>query len=174
MGQKIVWRGSPSQWVNMKPFTIAILIFIVVIGVNAAGLIDAVFQQYLPGAQGLKPLVKTILFLAPVLACLWPWLQVKFHHYELTEEVFREHYGVLNRTVQEMELYRVNDTMTYRPFELNVVGLGNVVIHTSDSSDPTVVIAAVKDPDNVRQMLRHYVEIQRQRKGIVEVANYGG
>lgn len=173
VSQKLVWQGRPSQWVNMRPYTLIFMFLLIVGGLEVAGLFDAIFKQWLPMFMGFKALFKTALFIIPIIYGLWCWVQTYMHHYELTEEVFREHYGVLNRVVQELELYRVNDTMTYRPFELSVLGLGNVVLHTSDASDPTVYISGVKDPDNVRQMVRHYVEQQRTRKGIVEVANYG-
>lgn len=169
--QRLVWAGRPSQWLNAKPFTGAIFFFIVVVILQASGFIDALFAQYLDSFAGVKPLFKTALFLFPILWMGWKWLLVYTHHYELTEEVFREHYGVLNRVTHELELYRVIDTLTYKPFELNVMGLGNVVLNTSDSSDPVAYILAVKQPDELRRLVRNYVEAQRTRKGIVEVAN---
>lgn len=169
--QRTVWVGHPSQWINIKPYTYLVGMLLLFAIFEMAGLFNLLFTQTLPFLSSFKAFLKTIIFLVPVLRMVWLWLDVKFHIYELTEEVFREHYGILNRETHELELYRINDTMTFKPFELNILGMGNVILHTSDASDPVVQISAIKDPDHIRQMVRHYVEVQRQRKGVVEVAN---
>lgn len=169
--QRLIWRGSPSQWLNAKPFLGAGFLLIAVIILEAAGFFNTLFNEYLPALVGAKPLIKTALFLTPGIWIAWRWLVVHMHVYELTEEVFREHFGVLNRVTHELELYRVIDTLTYKPFELNIMKLGNVIINTSDASDPIAYILAIPQPDELRKMLRYYVEQQRTRKGIVEVAN---
>ena len=151
---------------------IGILLLLGVVGIlSAADFFNVLFTEYLTSLASAAPLIKTAIFIVPILYGAWLYAEVKVHIYELTEEVFREHYGILNRATQELELYRVNDTMTYKPFELNLVRLGNVILHTSDNSDPQVIISAIKEPDKVRQMIRYYVELQRTRKGIVEVGN---
>lgn len=169
--ERLVWAGRPSQWLNAKPFTGAICFFLVALVLQGSGFINTLFQEYLTDFAGLKPLFKTVLFLFPLVWIGWKWLLVYTHNYELTDEVFREHYGVFNRVTHELELYRVIDTLTYKPFELNMMGLGNVVLNTSDASDPVAYILAVRQPDELRRVVRNYVEAQRTRKGIVEVAN---
>lgn len=171
MGQNLVWSGRPSQWMNMRAF-FGGTVFLLAIGMlQAAGLIDVLFNEFAPELVKLKPIVKTALILMPILWIAKAWLSVHMHTYELTSEVLREHYGILNRVTHELELYRVIDTVTYKPFELNVMRLGNVILHTSDASDPIVYILAIPKPDEVRQLIRNHVEQQRTRKGIVEVAN---
>lgn len=169
--QTVIWRGQPSQWINLNRYIGIFFILAITGALSAAGLFNVIFVEYLPFLQPHAAMIKTSIFLLPVFWACWTFAQTKVHYYELTEEVFREHYGILNRATQELELYRVNDTMTLKPFDLNVLGLGNVILHTSDASDPEVFISAIRDPDKVRQIVRHYVEIQRTRKGIVEVSN---
>jgi hypothetical protein len=171
MQDKLVWSGRPSQWLNARPF-FGGTVFLIVMGVlQSAGFFDVLFTEYAPNLMHLKPVFKTALFLLPVLWMAWSWLTVHLHIYELTDEVFREHSGVLNRVTHELELYRVIDTLTYKPFELNIMRLGNVIMNTSDASDPVIYILAVPKPDEIRKLIRHHVEQQRARKGIVEVAN---
>lgn len=165
-----IWTARPSQWVNLKSFTLAIGLLVAFCVLNASGAIDSIFHPF-PFLVGFKGLLKTVLFLLPVVFALCRWLEVRFHIYELTEEVFREHYGILNRVSKELELYRVNDTMIVKPFDLNILGLGNVILHTSDASDPYVIIRAIENSDTIRATIRHHVEQQRNRKGIVEIGN---
>ena len=170
--ENILWQGSPSQWVNAKQFSIATVFFIILLVLEAAGFFDSLFNKTLAFMGGYSSLLKTAIFLIPILMAVWSWLQVKFRSYVLTTEVLRECYGVFDRVTEETELYRINDTATFKPFELNIVGLGNVIVYTSDASSTMVVIAAIRQPDELRQLIRQYVEIQRERKGIVEIANY--
>lgn len=169
--QRLIWSGRPSQWINAKFYVKAFFFLVIFIVLEAAGFFNAVFSEYLPELMSFKPLIKTILITAPFIYGAWRWLLVHLHQYELTEEVFREHYGVFNRVTHELELYRVIDTLTYKPFDLNVMKLGNVVMNTSDASDPVAYILAVPYPDELRKIVRQYVELNRERKGIVEVAN---
>lgn len=169
--QRLIWTGRPSQWINARNFLGAGSLFVVVLILQAAGFFDAIFVQFLPELSGFKRIIKTFAFMFPILWGVWSWVKVHMHTYEITDQVFREHTGVLNRVTHELELYRVIDTLTFKPFELNIMKLGNVIINTSDASDPVAYILAVPQPDEIRQLIRYHVEQQRERKGIVEVAN---
>jgi uncharacterized membrane protein YdbT with pleckstrin-like domain len=116
-------------------------------------------------------LVFRIAMILPLLVMVVKALQIHFHTYELTSEVFRERVGLLNRQIHELELYRVRDTTTLKPFHLNICGLGHIRIDTSDFSTPIVGVLAVKQPDKVRQLLREQVENMRMQRGILEVSN---
>jgi len=166
---RLAWRSHPSQWINAKSYSFAAISLVALWFLNHHGVLDQLF--HFPFLYPHKAILKALLFMLPIGYAIWCWLSVHFHIYELTEEVLREHYGVLNRVSQELELYRVNDSMIYKPFELNVMGLGNVILHTTDSSTPIVVIQAIAEPDRLRELIRHFVEQQRQRRGVVEIGN---
>ena len=131
--ERVVWRGSPSQWENFGIF-----------------LVTSVFPLLIPVA-------------------LWRWLVTRCTHYEVTSERLVHEYGVLNKRVEELELYRVKDTAFDQPFWLRLVGLGHVVLRTSDRSDPVFVIRAVREGRALRENLRGLVEKLRERKGVREL-----
>src|SRR5689334_25396781 len=54
----------------------------------------------------------------PVLIAIWKWLVVKNIRYELTTERLRVRYGVLNKALDELELYRVRDYKLEQPLVL--------------------------------------------------------
>jgi uncharacterized membrane protein YdbT with pleckstrin-like domain len=109
--------------------------------------------------------------LLPVLLpyALWRWLVTRCTHYEVTSERLVHEYGVLNKRVEELELYRVKDTAFDQPFWLRLVGLGHVVLRTSDRSDPVFVIRAVREGRALRENLRSLVEKLREKKGVREL-----
>lgn len=52
----------------------------------------------------------------PIVIILWKWLVVKNTKYELTTERLKIRHGVLNKNMDDLELYRVRDFKLEKPF----------------------------------------------------------
>jgi len=100
---------------------------------------------------------------------LWKWLVIKNTKYELTNERLITRYGVLNKTMDELELYRVKDYKLDRPFFLRMFSLGNIILSTSDKSHPVVIIRAIPNAEELREKIRLCVEDRRDKKHVREV-----
>ncbi|QDP02789.1 PH domain-containing protein [Thalassotalea sp. PS06] len=133
--EKDVWRGTPSQVINMGSYILLGLFFWLVI---------------------------------PLFIMLWKWLQVKNMKYELTTQRLRTHHGVFNKEIDELELYRIRDYRLDQPFFLRMFSKSNIEMATSDRTHPKVTIRAVDNGEEIREMLRTYVEECRTRKGVRE------
>lgn len=153
MDEKIEWKKSPSQWMNLGVFLLAGVIA-VAIGVTA------VFSA--------MPLLWLGLVF-PVGWVVWAYLTVRCQVYELTSQRLRKYEGVLNQKIDELELYRIKDMTMTRPFVYRLVGLSTLVLQTSDRSHPEVKIEAVRDALNLREILRRQVEYWRDKKRVREV-----
>ncbi len=105
----------------------------------------------------------------PLFIILWKWLIIKNTKYELTTERFRTRYGILNKKMDELELYRVKDYQLDIPFFLRIFSLGNIILETSDKSHPVVVIKAVPDYEKLIERIRKHVEERRDKKRVREV-----
>ena len=105
----------------------------------------------------------------PLIIILWKWLIVKNTVYELTTQRLRTRYGVLNKKMDELELYRVKDYKLEQPFFLRLFSLGNIIIETSDKSHPIVLIHAIPDAEGIREKIRTHVEERRDKKRVREV-----
>lgn len=105
----------------------------------------------------------------PVFIAIWHYLKVRTTVYEITTDRLRVRHGVLNRTTENMELYRIKDFTVEQPFVYRMAGVGNVVLVTSDKTLPTLRIEAVKDPDGIVDRLRVRVESLRRELGIREL-----
>jgi uncharacterized membrane protein YdbT with pleckstrin-like domain len=105
----------------------------------------------------------------PLFYALWKWLVVKLTQYELTSERLKIRSGVINRKLDELELYRVRDYRLDQPLSLRVFSLGNIVLTTSDKTTPVVVLRAIRDAERVREELRTYVESCRTSKRVREI-----
>ena len=104
----------------------------------------------------------------PIFIALWRFLVVKTWKIEITDQRLIEEKGVLSKTTDELELYRVKDIRLDQPFFLRLVGLSNIIMATSDRSHSVVKIPAIKDGKNLREQLRVAVDARRDKKRVRE------
>ena len=102
----------------------------------------------------------------PIFIAIWKWLVVHNIRYELTSERLKILSGVLNKELEELELYRVRDYRLEQPFWLRLFSLGNVTVTTTDVSQPQVTLRAIADSERVRELIRRNVEDCRTKKGV--------
>ncbi|HEY9531654.1 MAG TPA: PH domain-containing protein [Burkholderiales bacterium] len=134
--ERELWRGTPSQLVNLGWYILWLLLFWLVI---------------------------------PLFILLWQWLVIRNTVYELTSERLKLRSGVLNKHLDEVELYRVRDYKLEQPFFQRLFGLGNIVLQTSDRSHPSVRLRAIRDGEQLYERVRAAVEECRARKGVREL-----
>ena len=103
----------------------------------------------------------------PVFYAAWKWLVLRNIRYELTTERLRIRQGVLNKELDELELYRVRDYKLEQPLILRLFSLGNITLRTSDTSHPLIMLRAIRDGEHVRERIRKYVEECRVKKRVL-------
>jgi uncharacterized membrane protein YdbT with pleckstrin-like domain len=105
----------------------------------------------------------------PLFILLWKWLEVKCTRYELTTQRFRTRHGILNKSTDEIELYRVRDYKLDEPFFLRLFSLANIVLQTSDKTHPVMVLKAIPNGADLREKFRTHVEECKTKKGVREL-----
>lgn len=135
--EKIYVKVTPSQMVNIGHYAAAFLLTCTLVGAVVG----------IPYA-------------------IWRYFVVRSMVYEVTNERVKHRHGVLNKMVNEMELYRVRDYQVQQPFWLRLVGCGNVVILSADRTDGELVLWAVKDSEKVANTVRALVEQSRRARGV--------
>ena len=151
VSEEVLWKGSPSQVLNLGKYLVALLL---AIGIIVGGLFF--------------PLAWAALIL-PLAWMLWTFIETKSIRHELTTERIRMTRGIFNQKLDDVELYRVKDTSMERPFWYRMFGLSTLVIETSDRSQPRIEIKAVHNGDELRETLRKQVEFWRDEKRVREV-----
>jgi hypothetical protein len=76
---------------------------------------------------------------------------------------------VINQHIDEIELYRVKDTLALRPWWMRLTGLASISMETSDRTLPSLAIPAIRDGMEMRETLRKQVELQRDKKRVREM-----
>ena len=100
---------------------------------------------------------------------IWVYLATRFTKYELNSERLKIKKGILSQNIEETELYRVKDYSIFKPFFLRIFGLGNLVLTTSDKNNKYVRLLAIKEIEEIKDMIRTHVEKSRKRTGTKEV-----
>jgi uncharacterized membrane protein YdbT with pleckstrin-like domain len=99
---------------------------------------------------------------------IWYFLVTKCTKFSLTNQRLTIGEGVLSKTYNELELYRVKDIKENASFVQRILGYGNVTLTTSDASNPVVVLNWISEPTNVRNTIRSIVEARREARGVKE------
>jgi uncharacterized membrane protein YdbT with pleckstrin-like domain len=154
-GERTLWMGRPSQWLNFKYFFPGLVLM------AGGGFLALVRPELAMVGWGFAAVVFLMLF--------WQWLQVRCTEMILTNQRLSVRQGVLSRRRHDLELYRVKDTALDEPLLLRLVSLANIEIVSSDRTHPSLVIRGVKDAEPLRQMLRSTVERLRSTKQVREM-----
>jgi uncharacterized membrane protein YdbT with pleckstrin-like domain len=153
--ETLVWRGTPSQWTNFGVYFICLILAAVVIA-----------AYYLVPPQ---PFSQSLILLGLIVPFVWAlsrWISTRCQRYEVTSERVKITTGLLSRRTSEIELYRVRDYSIVEPFWLRVVGCGDIVLLTADSSSPSFVLHAVPHAATLKDQIRTHTERMRQRRGV--------
>ena len=151
--ERTIWRGNPSQGLNFKFYLIAVLLVLFIFALTIV-LRDR-FQS--------KPLV---LLIAPAILALWKWIEIKSRVYDISTERIKTITGILSKETEELELYRVKDTTLLEPLSLRLFHAGTIILTTNDQTNPRLALEAIPAANQIREELRKYVEICRQKRGV--------
>jgi membrane protein YdbS with pleckstrin-like domain len=150
--ETVLWRGHTSQWVHFWYYFFCALL--------AAGALAGV-----PFTTGLS----AVALVVPI--CMWMarWWITRTTLYELTTQRLKVTRGILNRRLDELELFRVKDYVMDQPLFLRLAGLGNITLVTSDATTHRIILRAIADVQAVRETLRTAVQSERDRKRVREI-----
>lgn len=146
--ENVIYKACPSQIRNIGVFILCIIVM-------AAIIYAATYFN--------EPLVYLGLFL-PLIYGFWKWLVIKNTRLKITDQRLIVSEGILNRTTNETELYRIRDTTIREPFFYRIFGLGNIIVFTTDEASATHTFFGYKKPHWVKDQIRNYSEQCRQKK----------
>ena len=106
------------------------------------------------------------LLVLPIPYAFWKWLVTRSTIYTLTDQRLKFTVGVFNKVTQDLELYRVRDTKFQQSVFERMVGLGEIVIFTTDETSPVISLAYIREAETVREQLRGLVEARRDAKRV--------
>lgn len=163
MAEETLWRGSVSQWKNFGFF-----LFQLVIAAAVVVIFILLQRRASPGIGNFSPYV-LVLLVVPIFIAAKRYLQTKCTVYEVTTERLKTTEGVLSKTTDTLEFYRIKDIETRQPFLYRLCAIENVQLNTSDASSPVVMMEGVPRSTGLADKIRNQVETIRQQKGVREI-----
>jgi uncharacterized membrane protein YdbT with pleckstrin-like domain len=141
-------RGTLSGWGT-------VLLALAGIGVTLAG-------------YGMLPLGATALALVIILV---KWIQNLASKFEVTEERLIIRRGIIFKSVDEIELYRIKDVRIDFNIINQLAGIGRISISSSDETtrDGDLVLADIERAQERRETLRRLVDAARQKRRVREI-----
>jgi uncharacterized membrane protein YdbT with pleckstrin-like domain len=109
-----------------------------------------------------------------VTASAWAYVVLRIaygmlnYHYRLTTERLFVSTGVFSKTIDQLELVRVDDVRIRKSLVERIVGLGTVEIISTDASHTETILRGIEDPERLADMVRHHMRQLRQQSVYVE------
>jgi uncharacterized membrane protein YdbT with pleckstrin-like domain len=112
-----------------------------------------------------------VLSLVAVGLVAWRWLENLASRYELTEERLIIRRGLIAKSLDEIELYRIKDVRINYSLINQIAGIGTIGIASSDETTRAgdLIIRDVERAQARREELRRLVDIARQKRRVREV-----
>jgi uncharacterized membrane protein YdbT with pleckstrin-like domain len=106
-----------------------------------------------------------------LLIILWRWFENLASKYEITEERLIIRRGIVSKSIDEIELYRIKDVRIDFSLINQIAGIGRLTIASSDETtrDGDLVIAGIERAQERRETLRRLVDAARQKRNVREI-----
>jgi uncharacterized membrane protein YdbT with pleckstrin-like domain len=120
------------------------------------------------GGLSLYPLLLIVVSLG-ILA--WRWFENLAARYEVTNERLVIRRGIISKSVDEIELYRIKDVRINFSLINQIAGIGTISIASSDETtrQGDLVIANVANAQERREAFRRLVDAARRLRGVREL-----
>ena len=105
-------------------------------------------------------------FLLGALLWLRVWYLVSSTRYRLTTQRLFVQTGLIAKKLEEVELFRVKDVTLHQGMIQRLLGVGNVVVLSSDDTTPRLELAGIPAPLEAKEKIRNAFRASRQREGM--------
>jgi membrane protein YdbS with pleckstrin-like domain len=156
-----LWSGHPSQVLNMHIF----IFWAIVLAIALVVAITIVMGESQFWSVVLFGIVAVVALVNIAIA----YIHLRTIEYVVTTQRVRVISGIFGKDIQEIELFRVKDTLAHQTFFLRLFGLGTITILSGDERHPRLVLSGVPKALELRERLRQEVMTLRQRFGVREM-----
>jgi membrane protein YdbS with pleckstrin-like domain len=119
------------------------------------------------------PALSLVILAIPLAAILGlatlTWLKTASTSYHFAKGRLTWRTGLLSRSAESLELYRVADVTMRQTLFQRLFGVGRIVLNTADANHREVVLEGVPGPDRFRDWLTDAVQQTRRDRGMREI-----
>ena len=147
------------QVITIRPAAVFAFVHVLMLLVCALGFLLLAWR-YWPGLVWVSLLAAAFGF--------YRFLFIRSVFYTITPEIIRIRRGIFFKRTDQVELYRVKDYILTQPFLLQVCGLMNLTLKSTDPENPVIWLRGIPASDLV-DILRGYVQQARLNNQIYEL-----
>jgi uncharacterized membrane protein YdbT with pleckstrin-like domain len=138
------------------------------LGTLLLGLAGIVLAAMDAGGYGLAPLALTAIALGMIAV---KWVQNLAASYAISEERLIIRRGIIFKSVDEIELYRIKDVRIDFSLLNQMAGLGRITVTSSDETtrEGDLAIPDILQAQERRELLRRLVDSARQKRRVREI-----
>ena len=162
--EETIWRGNPSAMKLVgKVISIVLILIIVPVIFHYAATSTADLERSAQIARA-GWWITSILVLVQLIRFFTALARLRSTLYTITNQRVMIEHGLLSKSLSEIDLRYIDDTQFFQSVFDRMLGIGNVTIISSDKSTPLYVLHGIRDPRNVRELIRSnsYQVSQRQ------------
>lgn len=104
-----------------------------------------------------------------IILIAFTYLTIRYTRYRLSNQRLVISRGIFSRTMETIELYRIKDIQYHASFWQRMVGIGNILLISSDKSNPQIGLIGFKDASTKFHQIRSHVENARIKRGVREI-----
>lgn len=158
----VIFQGSPSQAINTPFFVIRAFYALALI--YAFNALRARWPHPLTSYMSeISWLVLSITSAVVLLSVFKRYLKVASTIYTIDEARITTRYGVMSKVIASLEMFRVMDVTFVQSWWQGALGIGTLVIQTSDNFHPVMTLYGMENAEQLRASLNiAAVELRRQ------------
>lgn len=171
---EVLFACRPSLWA-LAPQIVKGLLLIAVAAILVKMPLEKMLDS-LPGVSLTKPQLSLLgqyrimiglgLGLVVALWLVFKMGNLRTAYYQVTAQRIEWARGILDRRVDNLDMFRVIDLKLRRSFVDQLLGIGTVVLTTTDKSDPEFVFTKVRRPRQLYDVIKK-ASLEADRRGAV-------
>jgi membrane protein YdbS with pleckstrin-like domain len=166
----VLFAGSPSLW-GAVPAVLKGLVIIVLAVLLIKIPIESLLGSKLTQSQALvfaryRFIVGLGISLAAVCYIVIRLIRLRMVYYEVTPDRIEWNRGILDRKVDNLDMFRVIDLKLRRSTIDCILGIGTVALITTDKSDPEFVFEKIRYPRSLYDIIKK-ATLEADRRGAV-------
>lgn len=158
--EEVFFEGSPSLKGEVGTLCLCVGIAGVLLGGGIATVYFAgsVYWWLIP-----------IALLAGVIAIAYPVLLTRLRRYKITSYRIDYERGLLSKSIDTLELWRVDDIQFQQSLFARILGVGTLTIVSNDASTPQLVLPGLPNSRQLFELLKQRIDTVKRQRGVLKL-----
>ena len=160
--EKLIWEGCPKWQADFNRL----------LGASALALLGLVWMIFVavkfPNWHSIVKLyIPLILLLFGAFWFAWIRIQRRSQRYKITNLNIEYEHGIFNKTIQNLEMWRIDDIVFYQTLSERMLGISRVELITRDKTTPVLLLEGLPPGRRIFDDIKQAFLLAKQRKNIV-------